>query len=144
MQLTTDLLVRKWKPKHEGERVSCGSSVYIQGYSNGKRAFVFRAQPTVEGVKKSYWVTLGEPSSGKGETKLGAGLSLNEARTAAMFLRQAITSGEHTVAKVKKVIATRCAVMELSEALKTADDIKIDPVKQLHSYPTFDVCFHNW
>ena len=47
-----------------------------------------------------------------------------------MFLRQAITSGEHTVAKVKKVIAMRCAVMELSEALKTADDIKIDPVKR--------------
>ena len=144
MQLTTDILVRKWKPKHEGERASCGSSVYIQGYSNGKRAFVFRAQPTVDGVKKSYWVTLGEPSSGKGETKLGASLSLNEARTAAMFLRQAITSGEHSVAKVKKVIATRCAVMELSEALKTADNIKIDPVKQLHSYPTFDACFHNW
>lgn len=74
MQLTTDLLVRKWKPKHEGERASCGSSAYIQGYSNGKRTFVFRAQPTVDGVKKSYWVTLGEPSSGKGETKLGAGL----------------------------------------------------------------------
>lgn len=58
-----------------------------------------------------------------------------------MFLCQAIVSGEHRDAEVKEVIATGCAVMELSKALKAADDIKIDPAQKLHSYPTFDECF---
>ena len=61
-----------------------------------------------------------------------------------MFLSQAIVSGDPTVAQVKKVIATGCAVMERSEALKAADDIRIDTVQKLHSYPTFDQCFSKW
>ena len=38
MKLTTDVAIRKWKPKSEGERASCGQSLYVQGYSNGKRS----------------------------------------------------------------------------------------------------------
>ena len=144
MQLTTDILVRKWKPRKDRDRVSCGDSLYLQGKLNGFRAYVFRAQPTEHGVKKTYWITIGRPNTGKGQTRLGAELTLSEARMAAMFLRQAITCGEHTVAQVKKVISTGCAVMELSEALKTADNITIDPVQRLHSYPTFDACFAKW
>ena len=53
MKLTTDLSVRKWKPRTEGERVSCGDSLYLQGYSNGTRAYIFRAQPIVDGKQKS-------------------------------------------------------------------------------------------
>ena len=63
---------------------------------------------------------------------------------AAMYLSQTIVSGEHTVKQVRKVIATGYAVMELSEALKAADDIRIDPAQKWHSYPTFDECFSNW
>ena len=144
MQLTTDLSIRKWKPKKDGERVSCGDSCYVKGWLNGNRSFVFRAQPRENGVQKTYWVTIGRPNTDKGETQLGAELSLSEARMAAMFLRQAIVSGDYTVAQVKRVIATGCAVMELSEALKSADDIKIDPVQKLHSYPTFDQRFWQW
>ena len=144
MQLTNDLSVRKWKPKKDGERVSCGESCYVKGWLNGNRSFVFRAQPRENGVQKTFWITIGRPSAGKGETRLGAELSLSEARMAAMFLRQAITSGDYTVDQVKKVIGTGCAVMELSEALKTADEIKIDPVQQLHRYPTFEECFQKW
>ena len=76
MQLTTDLSVRKWKPSSEGERVSCGSSVYVQGYSNGKRAYVFRAQPTENGKQKTYWVTLGQPATSGVETTVGGELDL--------------------------------------------------------------------
>ena len=102
MQLTTDLLVRKWKPKHKGESASCGSSVNLQGFTNGQRTFVFRAQPILDGIKKSYRLTLGKPSNSKSETKLGAGLTSNEASTAAMFLPQAIASGDYNVSQVKK------------------------------------------
>ena len=55
MNLTTDLSVRKWKPKSEGERASCGDSLYLQGYSNGTRAYIFRAQPIVDGKQKSFF-----------------------------------------------------------------------------------------
>ena len=34
--------------------------------------------------------------------------------------------------------------MELSEALEAADDIKIEPVQKLHSYPTFNQRFWQW
>ena len=53
MKLTTDLSVRKWKPASEGERASCGDGLYLQGYSNGTRAFIFRAQPIVDRKQKS-------------------------------------------------------------------------------------------
>ena len=144
MQLTTDLLVRKWKPKKDAERVSCGDSLYLLGKNNGYRSYLFRAQPTENGIKKSYWVTIGRPAENPEKTEVGGELSLGEARMAAMFLREAIKSGDYTVAQVKKVIAKRCKVMELNEALKNADKIKIDPVVQLHSYPTFDERFDEW
>ena len=144
MQLTTDLSVRKWKPTSEGERASCGSSVYVQGYFNGKRAYVFRAQPTIDGVKKSFWVTLGQPAISGAETAVGGELTLDEARMAALFFKKVIQSGELTVHKVRKVIDKGCSVMELSNAVKTVDHIKIDPVVQLHSYPSFDKRFYEW
>ena len=134
MQLTNDLSVWKWTPKKDGERVSCGESCYVKGWLNGNRSYVFRAQPRENGVQKSFWVTIGRRAAGKGETRLGVEPSLSEARMAAMFLRQAITSGDYTVDHVKKVIGTGYAVMELSEALKTANEIKNDPVQQLHRY----------
>jgi len=34
--------------------------------------------------------------------------------------------------------------MELSEALKAADDIKLDPVQKMHSNPTFDEYYSKW
>ena len=144
MQLTTDLLVKKWKPKKNTDRVSCGDSLYLLGKHNGYRSYLFRAQPTENGIKKDYWVTIGRPAENLGNTEVGGELSLSEARMAAMFLREAIKSGDYTVSQVKKVIDKRCKVMELNEALKNADKIKIDPVVQMHSYPTFDSRFQEW
>ena len=144
MQLTTDLSVRKWKPTSEGERASCGSSVYVQGYSNGKRAYVFRAQPTENGKQKTYWVTLGQPATSGVETAVGGELTLDEARMAALFFKKVIQSGDLTVHKVRKLIDKGCSVMELSTAVKTVDQIKIDPVVELHSYPSFEKCFYQW
>lgn len=89
-------------PKHEAERASRGSSVYRQGYTNGKRAFVLRAQPTLDGLEKSYWVTLDKPSSGKGETKLGAKPTLNEARMAEMFFAKLLPTAITQSVKSRK------------------------------------------
>ena len=103
--------------KNDGEGFSVGDSCYVKGWLNDNRSFVFCARPRENGVQKSYWFTIGRPCKGKGETRLGAGLSLNEAQMAAMFLSQAIVSGENIIARVKNVIANECAVMKLSEAL---------------------------
>jgi len=144
MQLTTDLSVRKWKPSTNGERASCGSSVYVQGFLNGKRAYVFRAQPLEDGKQKSYWVTLGQPATSGVETAIGGELTLDEARMAALFFKKVIQSGDLTVHKVRKLIDKGCSVLELSTAVKTVDQIKIDPVVEMHSYPSFEKCFYQW
>ena len=52
MQLTADLSIRKWKPKKDGERVSCCDSCYLKGWPNGNRSFVFRAQPRANAVHR--------------------------------------------------------------------------------------------
>ena len=70
MQLTNDLPVRKWKPKKDGERVSCGESCYVKGWLNGNRSYVFRAQPRENGVQKTFWITIGRPSAGKAKQGL--------------------------------------------------------------------------
>ena len=61
MKLTTDLLVKKWKPNFKGERASCGQNLYFQGYSNGTRSWVYRLQ-ILDGTKqKSIWLKIGHP-----------------------------------------------------------------------------------
>ena len=40
MKLTTDIAIKKWKPKSKGERVGCGQNLYVQGWLNGSRAWV--------------------------------------------------------------------------------------------------------
>ena len=103
--------------KNDDEGFSVGDSCYVKGWLNDNRSFVFRAQPIENGVQKSYWFTIGRPGTGKGETRLGASLSLSEAQMAAMFLRQTIVSGENTIARVKNVIANECTVMKLLKQL---------------------------
>ena len=79
MKLTTDLSVRKWKPASEGERASCGDSLYLQVYSNGTRAFIFRAQPIVDRKQKSFWVKIGKPAQSNEPSIVGKQLSLANA-----------------------------------------------------------------
>ena len=144
MQLKTDLAVRKWKPKKNRERVSCGSSLYLKGFLSGARSYVFRAQPIENGVQKSYWVTIGHPATSGAETSVGGELTLEEARLTAHHFKTAIKKGTLTVHKAKKVIEKGCAVLDIANAINTVDQIKIDPVVQLHSYPSFDKRFHEW
>ena len=144
MKLTTDLSVRKWKPKTEGERASCGDSLYLQGYSNGTRAYIFRAQPIVDGKQKSFWVKLGKPAQSNGPSIVGKQLSLANAKMAVLFLKEAINSGELTVAEARKVIDKGHNVLELSSALQDRDVTAVEPTQRLHRYPTFDECYWEW
>jgi len=125
MKLTTDLSVRKWKPKTEGERASCGDSLYLQGYSNGTRAYIFRAQPIVDGKQKSFWVKIGKPAQSNEPSIVGKQLSLANAKMAVLFLKEAINSGELTVAEARKVIDKGHNVLELSSALQAFSVVHI-------------------
>ena len=35
-------ILKKWKPNFKGERASCGQNLYVQGFSNGTRSWVYR------------------------------------------------------------------------------------------------------
>lgn len=53
MPLTTDLAIRKWKPRQDGEAVSTGGrhGLYVRGWMSGTKAFYFRA---------GTWMKIGE------------------------------------------------------------------------------------
>ena len=144
MKLTTDLSVHKWTPKTEGERASCGDSLYLQGYSNGTRAYIFRAQPIVDGKQKSFWVKIGKPAQSNEPSIVGKQLTLANAKMAVLFLRGAISSGELTVAEARKVIDKGHNVLELSSALQERDLGVVETTQRLHRYPTFDECYWEW
>ena len=83
-------------------------------------------------TQKSYWVTIGRPSTGKGETQLGYYLSFSEARMTKFFFKPSPAANAQSLKS--KVIVTGCAVIAIQGLLKH-NDIKIDPVQKLHSYP---------
>lgn len=105
----------------DAERISFAYNRYVKGWLNGNRSFVFRAQPGERSTQKTYLVTFDRLGTCKGKTWLGAELSLSEAQIAAMYLRQAIISDEHTVAQVKKVMSEMSAVTVQAETLQHAD-----------------------
>ena len=63
---------------------------------------------------------------------------------AVLFLKEAINSGELTVAEARKVIDKGHNVLELSSALQDRDVTAVEPTQRLHRYPTFDECYWEW
>ena len=104
MKLTTDLAIKKWKPNSEGERTSCGQSLYVQGYSNGKRSWVYRLQIGTGSSKRSIWLTIGQPALGSEHGIAGGALRLAEARELAMRISGAVKRGETSADQVKRAL----------------------------------------
>ena len=50
MPLATDLSIRKWKPRQDGEAVSTGgrNGLYVRGWLSGSKAFYFRMQTWIK------------------------------------------------------------------------------------------------
>lgn len=57
MALTTDLAIRKWAPKKDGEAIGTGGRIglYVRGWRTGAKAFYFRTAS-----KTATWIKLGD------------------------------------------------------------------------------------
>ena len=106
MKLNTDLAIKKWKPKTKGERASCGQSLYVQGWDNGSRAWVYRLLvPTSLGKQhKTVWLTIGQPAISAEHGIAGGSLRLAEARELAMRISGAVKRGEASPDQIKRVL----------------------------------------
>lgn len=143
MKLTTDLAIKKWKPKSEGERSSCGQSLYVQGYSNGKRSWVFRLQYYSGGTKKSIWLTIGHPASGADHGIAGGPLRLSEARELAMRINGLVKRGVASTNQVKHALEITCPVEDFDNVV-TKPFISAEAEVDFSKIPTFDEMYMKW
>ena len=143
MKLTTDLAIKKWKPKSEGERTSCGQSLYVQGYSNGKRSWVYRLQIGTGGSKKSVWLTIGQPASGSEHGIAGGALRLAEARELTMRISGAVKRGETSADQVKRALLSPTPMTEFEERLHKPS---VGPAAEIdfRKMPTFHELYMRW
>jgi len=143
MKLTTDLAIKKWKPKSEGERTSCGQSLYVQGYSNGKRSWVYRLQIGTGSSKKSVWLKIGQPALGSEHGIAGGVLRLAEARELAMRISGAVKRGETSADQVKRALLSPTPVTEFEERLHKPS---VGPAAGINfrKIPTFHELYMHW
>ena len=106
MKLSTDIEIKKWKPRSKGERASCGTNLYIQGWTNGKRVWVYRLQVTEGSKQRSIWLTLGQPAVNAESGIAGGSLRLAEARELAMIVSGAVKRGEASPDQIKRGLIT--------------------------------------
>ena len=143
MKLTTDVAIRKWKPKSEGERVSCGQSLYVQGYSNGKRSWVYRLQYFSGNTKKSLWLTIGYPTAGAEHAIAGGSLRLAEARELAICINSAVKRGEASADQIKRTLLSPFPIIEFEERLLKSTFVPVVE-EDFSKIPTFDEMFMKW
>ena len=143
MKLTTDLAIKKWKPNSEGERTSCGQSLYVQGYSNGKRSWVYRLQIGTGSSKRSIWLKIGQPALGSEHGIAGGALRLAEARELAMRISGAVKRGETSADQVKRALDITAPLNEFDNLLSKP---VIGPAAEIDygKIPTFDEMFRKW
>ena len=143
MQLTTDVSIKKWKPKSEGERASCGRSLYVQGYGNGKRAWVFRLQYYSGDMKKSLWLTIGHPAPAADHGIAGGPLRLSEAREIAVRINGLVKRGTASINQIKHALEMTCAVEEFeNNAAKPFSNLEVET--DFSKIPTFNEMFMKW
>lgn len=145
MKLNTDLAIKKWKPKSKGERASCGQSLYIQGWDNGNRAWVYRLLvPTAHGKQhKTVWLTIGQPAADKEHGIAGGSLRLAEARELAMRISGAVKRGEASPDQIKRVLTKTAPLAEFDDLIRKPS---LEPIADMdiRKVPTFDQMFQRW
>ena len=143
MKLTTDIAIKKWKPKSKGERVSCGQNLYVQGWLNGSRAWVYRLQISEAGKQRSVWLTIGQPTAGTEHGIAGGALRLAEARELAMRISAAVKRGEASADQVKRALAHPAPLDDFEERLSKP---VIGPAAEIdfNKIPSLDEMFRKW
>jgi len=141
MKLTTDLSVKKWKPNFKGERASCGQNLYVQGFSNGTRSWVYRFQIQDGAKQKSIWLTIGHPATDADHGVAGGSLRLNEARSLAMRISDVIKRGTASIAQIKNALEITCLIHEFEDMVAKPF---VSPEVDFSKIPTFDEMFKQW
>ena len=111
MQLSTDIQVKRWQPKKNAARISCGQNLMVQGFKNGSKSWVFRLQYREAEKQKSAYLTLGHTSdrSSNGGV-VGAALTLAEAREVATQASGLLKRGNATISQIRQAIFNTCEI----------------------------------
>ena len=114
MKLTTDIQIKKWKPKSgKGERASCGHGLYIQGFPNGTRAWIYRLLISETGGKqKTVWLKIGYPAPDTEHGVAGGPLRLHEARELSVRIGSIVKRGKASIAQIKNALEYTCPIHE--------------------------------
>ena len=117
MKLTTDSQIKKWKPKSDkGERASCGHGLYIQGFPNGTRAWIYRMLISEAGGKqKTVWLKIGYPASDTEHGVAGGPLRLHEARELSVRIGSIVKRGKASAAQIKNALEITCPMHEFED-----------------------------
>lgn len=144
MQLSTDIQVKRWQPKKNAARISCGQNLMVQGFKNGSKSWVFRLQYREAGKQKSAYLTLGHTSdrSNNGGV-VGAALTLAEAREVATRASGLLKRGKATISQIRQAIFNTCEIDDFELAVcQSLDAPKVDKSYKIEQ--TFDQCFWAW
>ena len=145
MKLTTDIQIKKWKPKSgKGERASCGHGLYIQGFPNGTRAWIYRLLISETGGKqKTVWLKIGYPAPDTEHGVAGGPLRLHEARELTVRIGSIVKRGKASIAQIKNALEITCPIHEFEDMVAkpfVSPEAEVDFSK----IPTFDEMFKQW
>ena len=144
MQLSTDIQVKRWQPKKNAARISCGQNLMVQGFKNGSKSWVFRLQYRETGKQKSAYLTLGHTSdrSNNGGV-VGAAPTLAEAREVATRASGLLKRGKATISQIRQAIFNTCEIDDFELAVcQSLDAPKVDKSYKIEQ--TFDQRFWSW
>ena len=143
MTLTTDIQIKKWKPRSDkGERASCGHGLYIQGFSNGTRAWIYRLLISVGGGKqKTVWLKIGYPAPDTEHGVAGGPLRLHEARELSVRIGSIVKRGKASAAQIKNALEITCPIHEFEDVVVKPF---LSPEVDFSKIPTFDEMFKQW
>ena len=143
MKLTTDSQIKKWKPKSDkGERASCGHGLYIQGFPNGTRAWIYRMLISEAGGKqKTVWLKIGYPASDTEHGVAGGPLRLHEARELSVRIGGIVKRGKASATQIKNALEITCPMHEFEDMVAKPF---VSPEVDFSKIPTFDELFKQW
>ena len=126
MQFRTDTEIKRWKPKDNNTRASCGPKLYVRGYKAGRKIFQLRFAVD----KKTYWLDVADYPE----------MPLAMAREIAIASGRLIKAKECTVESLRVALPKSDSAISLEKRIKAQD---VD-AQQTSRVPTFDAAYRAW
>ena len=126
MQFRTDTEIKRWKPKDNNTRASCGPKLYVRGYKAGRKIFQLRFAVD----QKTYWLDVADYPE----------MPLAMAREIAIASGRLIKAKECTVESLRVALPKSDSAISLEKRIKAHD---VD-AQQTSRVPTFDAAYRAW